>query len=140
MVRRAAPRAGGPPYIRAIHKALNTDRRGAPCLVSGGLILYGDRVFVPCLLTPPSQVCKLAHTAAHKVVHQRAQQLHAYWCTDHGWDKPLAVVCARLLHDQAYVSHHYDAHHRELQFSQGAWVWPLLFYRSVRYWVASSRG
>jgi len=44
-------------------------------------------------------------------------------------DSFLADVRERLLQARQHAKHYYDAHHRELEFAVGAWVWLRLLHR-----------
>jgi hypothetical protein len=47
-------------------------------------------------------------------------------------DEFLLEVCTRLTQVQEYARRYYDAHHMELEFKEGAWVWLRLLNRPTR--------
>jgi hypothetical protein len=55
-------------------------------------------------------------------------------------DAFLADVRDRLLQAQAYAKRHYDAHHRDITFAVGDWVWLRLLHRPAQSLVANAKG
>jgi len=55
-------------------------------------------------------------------------------------DAFLNDVCGRLQQAQEYARHHYDAHHRDLEFQVGDWVWLRVLHRPTQTLLPGSRG
>lgn len=55
-------------------------------------------------------------------------------------DEFLQEVRARLLQAQEYARHHYDAHHRQLEFAMGDWVLLRLLHRTTKSLVPGHHG
>jgi hypothetical protein len=55
-------------------------------------------------------------------------------------DAFLADVRDRLLQAQAYAKRHYDAHHRDIVFAVGDWVWLRLLHRPAQSLVPDAKG
>jgi len=55
-------------------------------------------------------------------------------------DAFLNDVRGRLQQAQEYARHHYDAHHRDLEFQVGDWVWLRVLHRPTQTLLPGSRG
>ncbi|KAK1663856.1 hypothetical protein QYE76_052015 [Lolium multiflorum] len=57
----------------------------------------------------------------------------------HTRDEILAEACQRLLQAQQLARKYYDAHHREVEFAVGEWVWLHLIHRTTHPWTPAPK-